>query len=196
MPRRLTRERRALKRERRSGDRPDYARLPTEALNPRALDLELRPAEDIVATLVREEARAQRAALSARKRIARAVEFTVEALRSGGRLFYCGAGTSGRLGALDAAELPPTFGSDPGQVVAVVAGGPRALQRSVEGAEDRAAEAEERLTRLRLRANDVVCAIAASGVTTFARGAVRAALWLRGRQPGLYDMQDVLGLRA
>ena len=77
--------------------------------------------------LVGEERRAQKAAFGARKEIARAAERVVAALRAGGRLFYVGAGTSGRLGALDAAELPPTFGSSPAQVVAVVAGGPRAL---------------------------------------------------------------------
>lgn len=155
--------------------RPDYATLPTEAANPKARDLERAPIETIVETLVREEATAPRAALACKKQIARAAELVVEALRSGGRLFYCGAGTSGRLGALDAAELPPTFGSDPSQVVAVVAGGPRALTRSVEGAEDRGQTAARRLGRLGLGPRDVVCAIAASGVTAFARAALAFA---------------------
>ncbi|MDB4965658.1 MAG: glucokinase regulator-like protein, partial [Myxococcales bacterium] len=118
--------------------RPDYARLATEAPHPRSAQLELHGTDELVALLLTEEKRAQKAAYAARKEIARAADRVVTALRSGGRLFYVGAGTSGRLGALDAAELPPTFGSSPAQVVAVVAGGPRALQRSVEGAEDRA----------------------------------------------------------
>jgi N-acetylmuramic acid 6-phosphate etherase len=152
--------------------RPDYARLATEAPHPKAAQLETLSSEEIVTLLLAEERRAQKAAFGARKEIARAVDRVVAALRAGGRLFYVGAGTSGRLGALDAAELPPTFGSSPGQVVAVVAGGPRALRRSVEGAEDRPQHAAQRLARLGLEAGDVVCAIAASGVTPFARAAL------------------------
>lgn len=152
--------------------RTDYARLPTEAAHPRAADLETRPIGEIVALLVGEEARAQKAAWAARHEIARAVELVVPALRQGGRLFYVGAGTSGRLGALDAAELVPTFGSDPGQVIAILAGGPRAMLRSVEGAEDRAEQAARRLQRLGLGERDVVCGIAASGVTRFSRAAL------------------------
>jgi N-acetylmuramic acid 6-phosphate etherase len=155
--------------------RPEYAKLATEALHPRAAALETSSIEEIVTLLLAEEKRAQQAAYGARKEIARAAERVVAALRAGGRLFYVGAGTSGRLGALDAAELPPTFGSAPGQVLAVVAGGPRALQRSVEGAEDRAQHAGQRLGRLGLEPRDVVCAIAASGVTPFARAALAFA---------------------
>jgi N-acetylmuramic acid 6-phosphate etherase len=155
--------------------RPDYARLATEALHPRAADLERRSLEEVVALLVREEAAAARAAFACRREIARAAELVVSALRGGGRLVYVGAGTSGRLGALDAAELPPTFGSDPSQVVALLAGGPRAMLRSVEGAEDRAPTAARRLARLGVGPGDVVCAIAASGVTPFSLAALEAA---------------------
>ena len=155
--------------------RPDYARLATEAPHPRSAQLETHSTEALVSLLLTEEKRAQQAAFGARKEIARAAERVTAALRAGGRLFYVGAGTSGRLGALDAAELPPTFGSSPSQVMAVVAGGPRALQRSVEGAEDREAHAARRLGRLGLGASDVVCAIAASGVTPFARAALAFA---------------------
>lgn len=158
--------------ERRRAKRPDYAKLPTEALHPRAAGLEDYPTEEVVALLLAEEKEAQRAAYGARHEIARAVEQVTAALRQGGRLIYVGAGTSGRLGALDAAELPPTFGSAPTQVLAVVAGGPRALQRSIEGAEDRAPQAARRLARLALSSRDVVCAIAASGVTPFSRAAL------------------------
>ncbi|HXU72468.1 MAG TPA: N-acetylmuramic acid 6-phosphate etherase [Polyangia bacterium] len=155
--------------------RPDYARLATEAPHPKSAELESLPAEELVALLVGEERRAQQAAWAARKEIARAAERVAAALRAGGRLFYVGAGTSGRLGALDAAELPPTFGSSREQVIAVVAGGPRALQRSIEGAEDRPQQAAQRLGRLGLDSGDVVCAIAASGVTPFARAALEFA---------------------
>jgi N-acetylmuramic acid 6-phosphate etherase len=155
--------------------RPDYATLPTEAPHPRSSTLETHSLEDVVALMLHEEKRAQQGAWSARKEIARAAASVAEHLRAGGRLFYVGAGTSGRLGALDAAELPPTFGSRPEQVVALLAGGPRALQRSVEGAEDRAHTAARRLSRLALDGKDVVCAIAASGVTPFARAALAFA---------------------
>src|SRR5690242_6647741 len=110
---------------------PDYAALPTEAPHPRSSSLEEHALEDVVALLLHEEKRAQKGAWAARREIARAARRVADCLRRGGRLFYVGAGTSGRLGALDAAELPPTFGSRPEQVIAVVAGGPRALQRSV-----------------------------------------------------------------
>jgi N-acetylmuramic acid 6-phosphate etherase len=113
--------------------------------------------------------------LACRREIARAAVLVAESLRSGGRLFYAGAGTSGRLGALDAAELPPTFGAPVGQIVALLAGGPRALTRSVEGAEDRSSSAGHRLARHGLGPHDVVCAIAASGVTPFARAALAFA---------------------
>jgi N-acetylmuramic acid 6-phosphate etherase len=155
--------------------RPDYARLPTEAAHPRAVDLETRSSAEVIALLIAEEARVQRAVAGCSEEIARAVELAVAALRGGGRLVYAGAGTSGRLGALDAAELPPTFGSDPAQVVALVAGGSRALVRSIEGAEDRAQTATRRIARLGIGPRDVVVAIAASGVTPFARAALTAA---------------------
>jgi N-acetylmuramic acid 6-phosphate etherase len=153
----------------------DYAKLPTEAPHPDAIDLEERALDEIVALLIADEAKAQRAAFACRREIARAARLVVEALRGGGRLIYAGAGTSGRLGALDAAELPPTFGSQPGHVTALLAGGPRAMLRSIEGAEDRADTAARRLARLGVGPHDVVCAVAASGVTAFARGALRAA---------------------
>jgi N-acetylmuramic acid 6-phosphate etherase len=155
--------------------RLDYARLATEAAHPRSGELEERSLEAIVELLITEEAKAQRAALACRREIARAAELVVAALRAGGRLIYAGAGTSGRLGALDAAELPPTFGSSRAQVIALLAGGPRAMLRSIEGAEDRGGTAALRLARLGVGARDVVCAIAASGVTAFARAALKTA---------------------
>jgi N-acetylmuramic acid 6-phosphate etherase len=123
-----------------------------------------------------------------------------EALRSGGRLVYVGAGTSGRLGVLDAAECPPTFGIDPRRVVGLVAGGQRALARAVEGAEDRVRPAAQSLRQLRVGPSDVVCAICASGVTPFTLGALRTARRRGARtvlvtcapRPGLGRLADVV----
>ena len=106
--------------------------------------------------------------------IGRGVELIAQALSDGGRLIFVGAGTSGRLGVLEAAECPPTFGTPPGLVRAVMAGGPRAVFRSAEGVEDDAAEGARQIRR-RARAGDVVVGIAASGVTPFVRAALREA---------------------
>jgi N-acetylmuramic acid 6-phosphate etherase len=152
-----------------------YARLPTERALPAAADLDRMSAAAIVRLLAREERRSARAVERAAPAIARVAEAVAAAIIAGGRLVYAGAGTSGRLGALDAAECPPTFGTRPAQVVAVVAGGARALRRAVEGAEDRAGDARAALGRLRVGPNDVVVGIAASGVTPFVRAALVAA---------------------
>jgi N-acetylmuramic acid 6-phosphate etherase len=157
------------------GRAPDYGRLPTEQPNPRARDLDRLGALALVATISAEDRRAAAGVAAVRRPLARAVEVVAAVLRGGGRLVYAGAGTSGRLGVLDAAECPPTFGVPIGRVVGVIAGGRRALWRSVEGAEDRAADAARALARLRIGPGDVVCAICASGVTPFALGALRAA---------------------
>jgi N-acetylmuramic acid 6-phosphate etherase len=152
--------------------RPDYSRLPTERAHPLGPELDRMTALELVGVILDEEATAARAAQRCRREIARAVDAVAAALGRGGRLIYVGAGTSGRLAALDAAELPPTFGADPARVVAIVAGGARAMMRAVEGAEDRAETAVRRLRRLGVGPDDVVCAIAASGVTPFARAAL------------------------
>ena len=107
--------------------------------------------------------------------IARAVDQIVKALRRGGRLFYVGAGTSGRLGTLDASEIPPTYGTSPKMVQALMAGGPKALVRSVEGAEDSAAQGRKDLAARRLTSRDVVVGIAASGSTPYVLGALELA---------------------
>lgn len=107
--------------------------------------------------------------------IARAIDAIVDAVRSGGRLFYVGAGTSGRLGVLDAAECPPTFGISPTLVRALIAGGKRAITQAVEGAEDSAANGERDLRRLRFSKKDVVVGIAASGTTPYVVGALKYA---------------------
>ncbi len=107
--------------------------------------------------------------------LARGVRAVVDALSAGGRLLYVGAGTSGRLGALDAAECPPTFGVSPRTVQAVLAGGPRALSRAVEGAEDDADAGAAALRKRKVGARDVVCGISASGTTPFVLGALAYA---------------------
>jgi N-acetylmuramic acid 6-phosphate etherase len=129
----------------------------------------------LVVRLVEAEAASQRAARRATRAIAAVVDLAVTALRGGGRLFYLGAGTSGRLGALDAAECPPTFGTPPRLVQAIVAGGVRALRRSVEGAEDRPSEAIRELRRRKLSRADLVVGITASGTTPFVLGGLAAA---------------------
>jgi N-acetylmuramic acid 6-phosphate etherase len=144
-------------------------------VNPRFRALDQIPAERLVAEIAREDRRAAASVAAVRRPLSRAVGLVAGALGAGGRLVYAGAGTSGRLGVLDAAECPPTFGVPPGQVVGIIAGGRRALWRAVEGAEDRGAEARRALARLRVGPRDVVCGICASGVTPFALAALREA---------------------
>jgi N-acetylmuramic acid 6-phosphate etherase len=151
-----------------------YARLATERANPRsgALDL-LRPRQ--IATLMNgEDLRAVRAVARVRSDIAGAVTMIVAALRDGGRLILVGAGTSGRLGVIEAAECPPTFGTPPRLVQAIMAGGRGAVFRSREGAEDDESAAR-RAVRARVRPGDVVVGISASGVTPFVRAALEAS---------------------
>jgi N-acetylmuramic acid 6-phosphate etherase len=153
----------------------DYAALPTEAAHPDAARLDEMTALQIVRLMAREERRSVAAVAAAAAEIAAVAEAAARALAGGGRLIYLGAGTSGRLAALDAAECGPTFGAAPGQVVAVVAGGARALRRAVEGAEDDAAEGARRVRALRVGRRDLVVGVAASGVTPFVRAALEAA---------------------
>jgi len=152
-----------------------YAQLSTEAVLPAARDLDAMSPEAVVRLLADEERKSVRAVAAAAGRIAAVAEAAADALAAGGRLVYLGAGTSGRLGALDAAECGPTFGARPGQVVAVVAGGAAALRRSVEGAEDDGPAAARALGRLRVGAKDLVVGIAASGVTPFVAAGLAAA---------------------
>ena len=152
--------------------KPRFHHLPTETAHPRSARIESLPTLEVVQLLLDEEAAAAKKVARAAAVIARAAELFAGALAGGGRVVYAGAGTSGRLGALDAAELPPTFGSDPSRVLSLIAGGPRALRSAVEGAEDRAGGAARALERLGVGAGDLVCAIAASGVTPYSRAAL------------------------
>jgi N-acetylmuramic acid 6-phosphate etherase len=161
------------------GAAPDYAALPTEGENPRSEFLDTLPAEEVVKLMVDEDGGAVRAVRARSKEIALAARLIADRLAAGGRLIYVGAGTSGRLGTLDAAECIPTFGVPPSLVVGIIAGGPHALTRSVEGAEDNAREAEQRMRKVAVGPADVVCCIAASGVTPFSRAALEYARFRR-----------------
>jgi N-acetylmuramic acid 6-phosphate etherase len=151
-----------------------YHRLPTERLNPRSRALDRLSPGAIARLMNRADLDALRAVGRAAPAIGRAVAAVVERLGRGGRLIFVGAGTSGRLGIIEAAECPPTFNTRPGQVQAVMAGGRRAVFRSVEGAEDDARRGALTI-RARARGGDVVVGIAASGVTPFVRAALGEA---------------------
>ena len=148
---------------------------PTERPNPRTARLDRLPARKVLDLLNREDARVAAAVRRELPRIAQAVDAIVRAWQRGGRLIYVGAGTSGRLGVLDAAELPPTFQVPPGRVQAVLAGGRGAMFRSSEAAEDSPAAGARDLARKRVRKGDVVIGLTASGSTPYVVGALRFA---------------------
>lgn len=154
--------------------RTAYERLPTERRNPRSRDLDRLSSLAIVSLMNREDRHVLAAVARGRRQIARAIDLVVAGLANGGRLFFVGAGTSGRLGVLEAAECPPTFGTPPSLVRAIVAGGRASVFRSREGAEDRADEARQAIRR-HVRAGDVVVGISASGVTAFVKAALGEA---------------------
>lgn len=147
----------------------------TEQRNPRSSGIDSFSPLEIV-DLINAEDRTVAAAVGAeRESIARAMDLIAGALKSGGRLFYVGAGTSGRLGVLDAAEIPPTFGADPEMVQGIIAGGPPALVRAQEGAEDRPESGAADLEARGVRAGDFVLGIATSGTTPYVHGALARA---------------------
>src|SRR6266508_2970327 len=156
------------------------ARL-TERRNPRTATIDVAAPLDIVDIIGAEDARVPLAVAGARLELARAIELLEAAFRAGGRLVYVGAGTSGRLGVLDAAECPSTFGTPPEMVIAVIAGGAQALVRSVEGAEDDVNAGIAAMDERRVGPNDVVVGIAASGTTPFVRAALGRAQALDAR---------------
>ena len=147
----------------------------TEQRNPLTAEIDRLSPLEIVDVINSEDHKVAVAVQAERKAIARAIELAEHAFRSGGRLIYVGAGTSGRLGVLDASEMPPTYGTDPRMVQGVIAGGPKALTSALEGAEDRpeagAAEIDER----EVGENDFVLGIATSGTTPFVHGALQRA---------------------
>ena len=147
----------------------------TEAVNPATRDLDRLPVLEQARLMNAEDRRVPEAVAAALPAVATAAARIADALTRGGRLLYIGAGTSGRIAALDAAECPPTFGTDPETVQAVIAGGPTAMTESVEGAEDDAAAGAREMDARRVGANDVVVGIAASGETPFTVAAARRA---------------------
>ncbi|MEM6572268.1 MAG: N-acetylmuramic acid 6-phosphate etherase [Planctomycetota bacterium] len=153
----------------------DRGHLATEVANPRSEGLESLSALEAVDLMRGEDAAVLEALEGAREDLARLVELAAERLRGGGRLIYAGAGTSGRLGVLDASECPPTFGVPPTTVRAVIAGGDTALRSAVEGAEDDPEQGGAEMDSLEVGEADVVCGIAAGGTTPFVHGALRRA---------------------
>lgn len=179
--------------------RSKWQQLATEAVNPRSRNLDTLKSGEVVEVMLLDNRHVLAAVQREKARIARGAEMMAEAVRQGGRLIFVGAGTSGRLGVLEAAELPPTFGIAPGTAIAIMAGGPNAVHRAKEGVEDDYDEGARALRRLRPRPKDVVVGISASGITPFVRGAVTQARKARARIIGvtcdarseLKDLADV-----
>jgi N-acetylmuramic acid 6-phosphate etherase len=153
----------------------DRSRLTTEKRNRRTEHIDALPTQAVVDLINAEDRLVAPAVAKERKAIARAVDMIVARFRDGGRLFYVGAGTSGRLGVLDASECPPTFGVPRTLVQGIVAGGRRALVRSIEGAEDSERDGQAAIVKKKVRPTDTVVGIAACGLTPFVRGALKHA---------------------
>ena len=149
--------------------------MTTERRNPRTMQLDTMSELEIVTAMNDEDARVPLAIAKKLPEIAQAARWAVEAFEQGGRLFYMGAGTSGRLGVLDAAECPPTFGVDPGMVVGLIAGGEKAFIKAVEGAEDSRELGRQDLESHHLTQKDFVIGIAASGRTPYVLGGLAYA---------------------
>ncbi len=152
-----------------------YAKAATEQRNPRSRGLDQRSIPQLVDLFIREERYVENALRAQRREIARAATLIAQRLCAGGRLFYVGAGTSGRLGVVDASEMPPTFNASPEEIQALIAGGPAAVFQSQEGAEDSRETGAAELRARRLNRKDVVCGIAASGQTPYVLGALEYA---------------------
>jgi N-acetylmuramic acid 6-phosphate etherase len=148
----------------------------TERRNPRTASIDLATSVEIVDLMNAEDRTVPEAVATQRTEIARAIELAEDAFRAGGRLLYIGAGTSGRLGVLDASECPPTFGTDPEMVQGIIAGGLQALTKSQEGAEDVASDGAAAMDEREVGPSDFVVGIAASGTTPYVRGALERAL--------------------
>ncbi len=146
--------------------------LPTEAINPATLAIDKMAVGDIIDIISGEDRRVVTAVHRERERIAHGVDIIVEALRKGGRIFLVGAGTSGRLCVVEAAEMPPTFSTPPELMQAIMAGGQEAVFRAREGVEDNFEEGARSMSRLRATRRDVIIGVSASGITQFVRGAL------------------------
>ena len=155
--------------------RPDYQKLNTEARNVRTKEIDTLPTLDMVRLMAEENRVVEDAVAAEAEHIARAIDLIAAALESGGSLIYVGAGTSGRLGVLDASECPPTFGVEPRLVRGIIAGGEDAMFRASEGAEDNFAQGEADLVADGVRAGDVVVGLSASGGAPYVLGALTKA---------------------
>lgn len=149
--------------------------VPTEQINPRTEEIDLLPTEAILTCINAEDQTVALAVKNAIPQIALIVDKVVEAFESGGHLYYVGAGTSGRLGVLDASECPPTYGVDPALVQGIIAGGDTALKNAVEGAEDSAENGKQTVLDLNLSDKDVLIGISASGGAAYVLEAVKTA---------------------
>ncbi len=147
----------------------------TEQRNPNSIDIDLKSTSEIVRIFHEEDKKAIAAVETASDAIAHAIDLCVAAFRSGGRLFYVGAGTSGRLGVLDASECPPTFSTSPEMVQGIIAGGDVALRRSVEGEEDKPESGAAAIRERQLTPEDILVGIASSGRTPYVIGALKEA---------------------
>ena len=147
----------------------------TEQRNPASMDIDSRSTEEILALVNNEDKKVALAVETQIPYIEKAVELVVEAFRNDGRLIYVGAGTSGRLGILDAVECPPTFGTDPEMIQGLIAGGEKAMFRAQEGAEDYEENGARDIDNKNIKENDVVCGIAASLRTPYVIGAIKRA---------------------
>jgi N-acetylmuramic acid 6-phosphate etherase len=155
--------------------RSKWQSLPTEAINPATLAIDKLPAGGIVDLMIAEDRKMIAAVQRERDRIALGADILAKALRKGGRLVFVGAGTSGRLGILESAEMPPTFGTDVEVVQAIMAGGKGAILKAKEGSEDNYEEGARQINRLQPTRRDVVIGVSASGMTSFVRGALTRA---------------------
>lgn len=173
----------------------DRGHLSTEQRNARSAGIDGLSVREALEVINAEDARVAVAVAEAIPTIEKLVMSTTAAMRRGGRLIYLGAGTSGRLGVLDASECPPTFFTEPGQVVGFIAGGDTALRTPVEGAEDDPRGATGEFDRLKIGANDVVVGIAAGGTTPFVLGALSMAKQ-RGCETGLICCVKFAAVRA
>jgi N-acetylmuramic acid 6-phosphate etherase len=149
--------------------------LPTEAINEASLAIDKMSALDIVDLVVNEDRKVVAAVNRERERIAHGVDIIAGALKKNGRIFLVGAGTSGRLGVVEAAEMPPTFSTPPELVQAIMAGGQEAVFKAREGVEDNYEEGTRAVARLRVNKRDVMIGVSASGITQFVRGALTGA---------------------
>ncbi|MBZ4322808.1 N-acetylmuramic acid 6-phosphate etherase [Streptomyces huiliensis] len=177
--------------------RAQLAHLTTEAFRPELADIDRLPTLDIATVMNADDATVATAVAARLPAIAAAIDATAERMSRGGRLVYAGAGTAGRLGVLDASECPPTFATEPGRVVGLIAGGPEALVTAVEGAEDDATAAATDLAALSLTPDDTVIGVSASGRTPYAVGAVTHARHAGALTVGLSCNKDsALGAAA